>query len=169
MSRQRGVGHFAARLHFAWLLTEIVGERGVVDQGAEGMEEGGSSGALDHVDVDQRVETFGEAEVSGEQKDGHVGLGRAHMDGDFGAAHAGHEVIEDDGVDGLAMEEAEAFGTVGGGEHLVSGVFEQRLAHSQTDDFVVDTEDQFRCRCGDGRHEGRTSVDQFSGCAILFS
>ena len=78
-----------------------------------------------------------EADIGGEQENGHLGLGLTHFPGDFAAVHSGHGVVEDDGFDGLGGEEFQAGVAVGGGEDLVAGTFEQDLADPQANDFVV--------------------------------
>jgi hypothetical protein len=112
------------------------------EQVAQLIEEGGRSLALGHVDVYQRADLVGQADVSGEEEDGNFRLGLAHFFCDIAAVHSRHGVVEDDGIDGLGGEQLDAGVAVGGSEDLVAGPFEEDLPNAETYDFVVDAKDQ---------------------------
>ena len=114
------------------------------EQVAQIVEQGGRSLALGHVEVGQRGDPGGEIDVGGEQQDRNFGLDLAHLPGDLTTMHAGHGVVQDDGIDGMGGEEFQAGGAVGGDEHPVSGAFQKDLPDAETDGFVVHAEDQMR-------------------------
>jgi hypothetical protein len=78
--------------------------------------------------------------VSGEKQDGDLWLEGLERGGDGSAMGAGHEVVEDDCVEVLGLEEFDGIlGGVGGAD-VVSGAFEDRLADSEAEFFIVDAE-----------------------------
>src|SRR6185312_27836 len=95
---------------------------------------------LGHVDVDQTGNLRRQTHIRGKKKDGDFGFGLAHFGGDFSAVHAGHGVVEDDGVDRLIVEDGETAGPVVRGKHSVARTLEDHLADLQADDFVIDAE-----------------------------
>ena len=62
---------------------------------------------------------------------GTSGLTLAHSGGNFSAVHSGHGVVEDDGFDGVVVEDSEAGGTIERGEDFVAGALEDQLANLQ--------------------------------------
>jgi hypothetical protein len=114
------------------------GERG--QDAFEVGEKGWGAFALGHVDIDEGGDLGGEADVGGEEKYGDGGFAAAHVGGDVATVHAGHGVVEDDGVDGVGVEELEAGGAVGGGEDAVTGALEEDAADLEANLFVVDAE-----------------------------
>jgi hypothetical protein len=112
----------------------------VLKQGIQFLQQHRCAFALGHVDVDQARNLRGQAHVRGKKKDGNVWFGLTHFGGDFSAVHAGHGVVQDDGIHRLVVEDGEAGGAIVGGEHGVSGPLEDQFADLQTDDLIIDAE-----------------------------
>jgi hypothetical protein len=108
-------------------------------QVAQFVEQRGRSFPLGHIDVNQRTDLVREPDVGGEQEDGYSGLGLPHSFGDFAAMHSGHGIVEYHGFNGLGGKEFEASVSVGCGEHLVAGAFEEDFSNTKANHFIVYT------------------------------
>jgi hypothetical protein len=112
----------------------------VLKQGIQFLQKHWCAFSLGHVDVDQTGNLRRQTHVRGKKKDGDVRFGLAHFGGDFSAVHAGHGVVEDDGVDRFVVEDGKASGPVVRGKDGVARTLQDQLADLQADDFVIDAE-----------------------------
>jgi hypothetical protein len=111
-------------------------------QGAEFLQKQGCALAFGHVEVDERCDFDGQADVGGEKQDGNFGFDLPHSGCDLAAVHSGHGVVEDDGVNWLLGKDFETGGAVEGGENAVAGTFQKNLSDLKADLFVIDAKDE---------------------------
>jgi len=107
------------------------------EEASELVEESGCTFSLGHIDVDEPGNLARQAQIGGEQNDGDFGFAFAHEGGDLAAVHAGHGVVEDDGLDGVIFEDLETGGAILRGKNGVPGTLEEHFSDVESDFLVI--------------------------------